>query len=131
MLDNDEGVGLESRRGSSALSEAADGAYPDAPLVRNEMLNRTHLTSQGAKARRLLIEAMIEKGEQANLGLEGYGPEVAMYKAALAHTQIHVRGKTAGKMEFRAPRAGRTPPDRISWLECLGTWTFSASRKRR
>ena len=106
LLDNDEGVGLRSKRGSSALSEAADGAYSSAPLVRNEMLNRTHLTSQGAKARRLLIEAMIEKGDQANLGLEGYGPEVAMYKAALAHTQLHVKSKTADKMEFRAPGGG-------------------------
>ena len=130
LLDNDEGVGLESRRGSSALSEAADGAYPDAPLVRNEMLNRTHLTSQGAKARRLLIEAMIEKGEQANLGLEGYGPEVAMYKAALAHTQIHVRGKTAGKMEFRAPSGGEAARSLLPAWNVLEE-EFKRARQRR
>lgn len=76
-------------RGSAPLSEAADIAYPDTPTVRNEMLNRTDLTSQGAKARRLLIEAMIERGDQAGLGLNGYGPEVAMYRAFLRRTGLH------------------------------------------
>ena len=76
-------------RGSAPLSEAADIAYPDTPTVRNEMLNRTDLTSQGAKARRLLIEAMIERGNQAGLGLDGHGPEVAMYRAFLLRTGLH------------------------------------------
>ena len=76
-------------RGSAPLSEAADIAYPDTPTVRNEMLNRTDLTSQGAKARRLLIEAMIERGDQTGLGLDGHGPEVAMYRAFLLRTGLH------------------------------------------
>ena len=130
LLDGDEGVGLRSRRGSSALSEAADGAYSSAPLVRNEMLNRTHLTSQGAKARRLLIEAMIDKGDQANLGLEGYGPEVAMYKAALAHTQLHVKSKTADKMEFRAPGGGEAARSLLPAWNVLEA-EFKRARRRR
>ena len=77
---------LRTGRGSAALSEAADLAYPFTPAVGNEMLNRTDLTSQGAKARRLLLEAMIERRSEANLGLEGYGPEVAMYRAFVART---------------------------------------------
>ena len=76
-------------RGSAPLSEAADIAYPNTPTVRNEMLNRTDLSSQGAKARRLLIEAMIEWGDQAGLELDGHGPEVAMYRAFLLRTGLH------------------------------------------
>ena len=52
-------------------------------------LNRTNLTSQGAKARRQLLEAMIEKGDIADLGFEGYGPEVAMYRSFLHHMGMH------------------------------------------
>ena len=90
----DRGSGSSERdlavgRGSAPLSEAADIAYPDTPTVRNEMLNRTDLTSQGAKARRLLIEAMIERGDQTGLGLDGHGPEVAMYRAFLLRTGLH------------------------------------------
>ena len=88
----DGGRELTAGRGSAPLSEAADTAYPDTPTVRNEMLNRTDLTSQGAKARRLLIEAMIERGDRASLGLDGHGPEVAMYRAFLLRTGLHGPG---------------------------------------
>ena len=60
-----EGRELQGGRGSAALSEAADIAYSLTPRVRNEMLNRTELTSQGAKARGLLLAAMIEHGADA------------------------------------------------------------------
>ena len=80
---------LSSDRGSGPLSEAADRVYVSTPIVRNEMLNRTELTSQGAKARRMLLEAMIERGAEPDLGFEGYGPEVAMYRAFLEATGLH------------------------------------------
>src|SRR5262249_31924395 len=48
-----------TRSVSSALSAVADIAYERAPRIRNEMLNRSELTSQGAKARRELLQAML------------------------------------------------------------------------
>ena len=53
LLNSSGGRELRAGRGSAALSEAADNRYPSTPTIRNEMLNRTDLTSQGAKARRL------------------------------------------------------------------------------
>lgn len=94
---------LTPGRGSAALSEAADLAYPSAPVVRNEMLNRTELTTQGARARRFLLEAMIERGAEPGLGLEGYGPEVAMYRSFLQGTGLHRSVSEAEPPEFRAP----------------------------
>ena len=87
---------LPTGRGSHALSEAADLAYEFAPVIRNEVLNRTRLTSQGAKARRLLIAAMIDHERDPDLGLTGNGPEVAMYRAFLERTGIH-RPSTRGR----------------------------------
>jgi len=130
LLDSGEGVELASRRSSSALSEAADGAYPSTPLVSNEMLNRTHLTAQGAKARRLLIEAMIENGDRANLGLEGYGPEVAMYRAALARTRLHAKDPDTAKMEFQAPAGGKAARSLLPAWNVL-TAEFARARRRR
>jgi len=94
---------LPSGRGSAALSAAADIAYSNTPQVQNEMLNRVALTSQGAKARRMLLEAMIESGDQADLGFEGYGPEMAMYRAFLKRTGLHGFDERNGKMVFRKP----------------------------
>ncbi|MHA7247904.1 hypothetical protein [Arthrobacter tecti] len=74
---------------SRLLSDVCDEAYSQSPHIRNEMLGRRELTSQGAKARRELIEAMIEHSTEERLGLKGYGPERAMYEAVLKHTGLH------------------------------------------
>lgn len=96
---------LRGGRGSHALSHAADIAFPSTPTVGNEVLNRTQLTSQGAKARRLLIAAMIERERDADLGLTGFGPEVAMYRAFLERTGVHRSREEDDALCFGAPNA--------------------------
>lgn len=78
-----------ARTFQSALSEVCDLTYSRTPILDNELINRRILTSQGAKARRELIEAMLERAEQPRLGLEGYGPEVAIYYSVLEAGGIH------------------------------------------
>ncbi|MGA7936752.1 MAG: hypothetical protein WCA35_24565, partial [Kovacikia sp.] len=78
-----------SRSFQSALSDLCDRTYSQGLVLDNELINRRELTSQGAKARRELIEAMLERASQKRLGLEGYGPEVAMYGSVLEATGIH------------------------------------------
>ena len=74
---------------SSHLSIVSDDNYGMAPRIANEMLARRELTSQGAKARRLLIEALIQQNDQETIGLAGYGPERAMYEALLRSPGFH------------------------------------------
>ncbi|MDE0678211.1 MAG: hypothetical protein OXH42_12890 [Acidimicrobiaceae bacterium] len=104
LLDCGEGLPLSPGRGSAPLSEASDLAYPQAPRVPNEMLNRSELTSQGAKARRILLEAMIERSNEYRLGFKGYGPEVAMYEAGLKHAGLHRPKRAGGDPVFGKPR---------------------------
>ena len=106
LLGDDVVRELPAGRGSAPLSAAADLAYTDTPPVRNEMLNRTHLTSQGAKARRELLSAMIEHYSAQDLGLSGFGPEMAMYRAFLARTGLHARN-SGGTFEFGGPTERR------------------------
>ena len=94
---------LRAGRGSAAVSEAADLAYPSTPIFRNEMLNRVELTSQGSRARRQVLEAMIERGSTPNLGFEGYGPDMAMYQAALKWTGLHGSAPGDDALIFRGP----------------------------
>jgi len=89
LLTEDGAEPLTNGRGTAALSAAADQAYHLAPLIGNEMINRTALTSQGAKARGMLLTGMIERASEVYLGFEGYGPEVAMYRAVLEQTGMH------------------------------------------
>jgi hypothetical protein len=81
---------MASARGfQTALSDLCDRTYHQGLVLDNELINRRELTSQGAKARRELIEAMLDRASQERLGLEGYGPEVAMYGSVLKVTGIH------------------------------------------
>lgn len=74
---------------NAQLSVVCDRVYGKTPILWNELINRRELTSQGAKARRELLEAMLASAEKERLGLEGYGPEVAMYYSLLDETGIH------------------------------------------
>lgn len=80
-----------SPRLNTYLSAVLDVAYCDSPIVLNETINRTDLTSQGARARRDLVTAMLHPGRRSEplLGLDGDGPEVSMYHALLGSTGIH------------------------------------------
>ena len=82
---------------SRLLSDLCDERYPLTPTVRNEMVNRRELTSQGAKARRMVLEAMFTHEHEENLGIEGFGPERAIYEAVLSYTGLHkLRGESWG-----------------------------------
>lgn len=86
---------------SELASIACDLRYPQAPVVRNEMLARASLTSQAARARIDLLTAMVTSPERTRLGLDGYGPERAMYEAILSSSSIH--HEDGDQWAFRAP----------------------------
>lgn len=96
-LDTDGEVWIDGRRRqltgrralNGALSDACDAVFSESPVFRNELLNRRDLTSQGARARRQLIDAMLAHSTHHRLGLVGDGPEVSMYQSALFVSQIH------------------------------------------
>lgn len=94
---------LDHRLGLSAmLSEVADFAYPRTPHIANEMIARRELTSQGAKARRFLTDALIENQQLEAFGIEGYGPERAIYEAIFRRTGLH-RPTETGEWALQPP----------------------------
>ena len=74
---------------NTTLSDICDKTYSKKFILWNELINRRELTSQGAKARRQLIEAMLSDQSKEYLGLKGNGPEVSLYISTLAKTGIH------------------------------------------
>jgi len=88
---------------SSALSAVCDQSFSEAPLVRNELLNRRSLSSAAAAARRSLLDAMIAQGDVARLGIEGTPPEYSMYASLLAAGGLH--RERDGRWGFGPPPA--------------------------
>lgn len=90
------------------LSSLCDAVYQKGLTLLSEQVNRQELTSQGAKASRQVIEAMLEHAETERLGLTGDGPEVSVYYSVLERTGIH--RAEAGVFGFYAPRDKRIRP---------------------
>ncbi len=83
-------VSSKVRRGlSGLLSEICDALYPASPRLWNELLNRRDLTSQGAAARRTLMEGILTRAEQPLLGIQKFPPERSMYETLLRRGGLH------------------------------------------
>lgn len=83
-------VELSSMRAlSSYLSDLCSTVYRSAPYIHNEMLNRRHVSSTSAAARRNLLEAMVDHGDRQGLGFEGTPAEVSMYRSFLVTHDLH------------------------------------------
>lgn len=80
--------------GTSFLSDVLDAAYAQPWHGAYEAINRAELTSQGAKARRLVLEAMVSPStcKAPCMALEGDGPEVAIWRSVLHDTGLHQAG---------------------------------------
>ena len=88
---------LDSTQGlSSALSFVTDLVYSNTPRVSNEMIARRELTSQGAKARRTLLESIRTSSNKEAFGITGFGPDRAIYEAVFRSTGLHSFSKAVG-----------------------------------
>jgi len=87
---------------SQAMSAIADSWYPEAPTIRNDLINRHELSSQLAKARRLLLEAMISESDKEALGIHGSGPDKTLYRTLLEVSGLHRRTKAG--WSFKPPK---------------------------
>ena len=76
---------------SAIVSTVSDYVYVDTPKIYNEMINRTMLSAQGAGAKRKLLEKMITNTNKPQFGIEGYGPDRAVYEAIFINNNIHVK----------------------------------------
>ncbi len=89
---------------SATLSQAADLAFHSTPRVANEMIARRELTSQGAKARRMLLDAFLANPARECFGIQGYGPERAIYEAVYRSTGLHQADKQTGHWVITKPK---------------------------
>jgi hypothetical protein len=94
---------IKSRRDlAQLLSSVSNEVYGSSPKIKNELINRNRLSSATAKARRELIDAMLNYESQENLGMQGTGPEVAIYRTMLRAEGLH-RVNDHGQWQFSPP----------------------------
>ena len=105
---------ISSRRElNEYLSTVCDEVYCAAPILRNELINRRQPSSQATGARKNLIEAMLENGDQEKLGINGYPPEMSIYLSLLLDTGIHCY--VSGVWGFHPPKRYDKNKMHLTW----------------
>ncbi len=89
-----------SKNLSEKLSYLCDVFYNQCPRIGNEMINYENLSSAAARARRELVEAMATRGGEERLGLQGFGPEVAIYRSLILAEGLHVKNPKTGHRQL-------------------------------
>lgn len=74
---------------SELATKALQDSYKQTPEIHNELLNRAHLSSAAAAARRELLERLLSSSGKVHLGIEGFPPELSMYLSVIEKTKMH------------------------------------------
>ena len=85
------------------LSKICDDLFYKTPFIRNELINRRNISGAATSARKKLIQAMLENENRENLGIEGYPPEMSVYRSLLWDTGIH--RQESGVWGFHPPKS--------------------------
>ncbi len=84
------------------LSIICDDVYHKTPIIRNELINRRKISGAATSARKKLIQAMLENENKEGLGIQGYPPEMSIYRSLLWDTGIH--RQVSGIWSFNPPK---------------------------
>lgn len=81
---------------SPIASLVCDATFKHAPHIFSELVNRDGLSSNAAKAQRLLMHRMLSHGDQPELGYIGYPADAGLYHTVLASSGLHRSVKGLG-----------------------------------
>ena len=72
------------------LSKICDEVYSDAPILKNELINRSKLSAPVSAARMKLMDLMLSNGHLPYLGMDqGAPPELTIYRSMFLSSGIH------------------------------------------
>jgi hypothetical protein len=105
-----------------------DTCYPDAPLIRNELINRAHPSASATTGRKRLLAAMLAAPNRTDLGIEKFPAEKSLYLSILKESAL--QRVEDGRWDFFPPPLYDPCRLRPVWnaISDLPTPTVSASR---
>ena len=109
-----------------ALSDVMDRVYSDAPIIRNELINRNRLSSQAAAARNKLFQHMLTEQAKPDLDIQKYPPERAIYRSVLEAGHLHT--ETDAGWTFVEPDAEDPLHLRPAWTQFEELFATSEAR---
>ena len=95
LFDHKSSVGFQKW-----LSTICNEVYSESPTLFNELLNRENLSSAAAAIRRNLVQRMLEKDGEVDLGFTQTPPEYSMYRSLLVEGGFYCK-RPSGLYSFK------------------------------
>ena len=76
------------------LSEICDKLYPKTPYLNNEMINKAEPSPSIVNGRKKIMRAILDSYGSENLSLDGYGPDVSIFRAIFITTGLYRKSKS-------------------------------------
>jgi len=97
-----------------SLSKVMNDVYSLTPKLNNEVIIRKKPTAVMVNARKKLLMAILERSGQKDFGLEGFWPDVSLYRTILLNTGLY--------KNFAAERWGFTAPNDVQDKGLQAVW---------
>ena len=90
------------------LSDILQLIYPESPIIKNELVNRDHISSQGQSARTKLMKDMLNNRSEMNLGYpdDKFPAEKTVFNAIFKVNKLYKFSDNQGS--FAEPKKGNT-----------------------
>ena len=85
----DDAKPLSPAERNGLASDLADARFPQAPRLRNELLNRMKPSSSAVAAQNALLRRMVRNEGEPRLGIEGFPAEGGLFDSLLAATGLY------------------------------------------
>jgi hypothetical protein len=117
----------DRKRFNQELSRICEDVYPYTPTFRSELINKTNISGQIAKAKNIIIRKLLTELNEPNLGFteEEFGPEKAIYLTLFRQAGIHRVGDGIGTLE-----RPEDPSFRELWEACCAFLDSTKSKAK-
>ena len=105
-----------------SLSKIMGDIYTSTPKFNNEVIIRKKPSSVMVNARKKLLMAILERSGQEDLGLEGFWPDVALYRTILLNSGLYKK-QHGGRWGYASPKEIKDPGLAAVWGEFSAFFT--------
>ena len=97
-------VAIPSKRDlQHLLSKAIGDIYSRSPIIKNELINRDRVSSNGKVAINKVLSALLSHTATEDLGFQKWPPEKSVYLSVLRQGELHVKGEKGWQLSPPKP----------------------------
>ncbi len=103
---------------SQYISTICGMVFDKTPEINNEMINKTNISTNIARAREKVNHNIIIENKEENIGLTGYGPDISIFRSLLKRTGLYYFDEVKQKVEIQKTASDHKLQAIINEIDC-------------